>query len=363
MRLMIKKLYLLAITLLNLLYSHKKVNQQQIVILMTFAEDVLPILERLNARGYQITVITKEKHKQLLQEFKHVKWLPAGNKHVIEQVKALSMAKLIIIDTYYLMMGSLKKKPTQTVLQTWHAAGALKNFGFTDHQVDLKNKKMVEQYRRVYNATDKYLVGGNPMIQCFGAAFGAKPHQFLKTGLPRLAIYRQFNAEEKKKELKRKLGISKKVVVYLPTYREHKKGNQTINTQAFEKLLPNYVLLKKLHPAVADEQQTNLDVQTLILIADVIITDYSSLAIEASIVNKPTLFYVYDEKEYERVRGLNMYYKNIPREFKAYDEGELLRKLASETIPWTPLFESWHEYTSQDSLKKVVEYIEGLMVK
>lgn len=281
----------------------------------------------------------------------------------MQQIKALSTAKVIIIDTYYLMLGSFNKKEGQTVIQTWHAAGALKNFGFTDHQVDLQNTKMVEQYKQVYDATDKYLVGGNPMIQCFEAAFGATSDQFVKTGLPRLAYYKQFDAKARQKELKRELGIHKKVAVYLPTYREHKKQNREINTQAFEELLPNYMLLNKLHPAVADAHQSQLDIQTLILLADVIITDYSSLAIEASIINKPILFYVYDEQEYERDRGLNMYYKAIPDKFKAYSEGELLNKIVSEKTPWTALFEEWHEYTTADSIDKVTNYIEELMVK
>jgi hypothetical protein len=35
-------------------------------------------------------------------------------------------------------------------------SGALKNFGLTDHQVDLNNKKMVQQYKSVYKATDTF---------------------------------------------------------------------------------------------------------------------------------------------------------------------------------------------------------------
>ncbi|MEJ7376259.1 CDP-glycerol glycerophosphotransferase family protein, partial [Staphylococcus caprae] len=75
------------------------------------------------------------------------------------------------------------------IIQTWHAAGALKQFGLTDHQVDLSNAKMVSQYRKVYNATDKYLVGGEPMVECFKASFEATDDQFLRTGLPRLVPY------------------------------------------------------------------------------------------------------------------------------------------------------------------------------
>ena len=36
---------------LNILFSKKKVKQQSIVILMTFPEDMLPIIEGLNRKG------------------------------------------------------------------------------------------------------------------------------------------------------------------------------------------------------------------------------------------------------------------------------------------------------------------------
>ena len=39
-------------------------------------------------------------------------------------------------------MGGYTKKKAQTIIQTWHASGALKNFGLT-HQVDLNNVTMV----------------------------------------------------------------------------------------------------------------------------------------------------------------------------------------------------------------------------
>ena len=80
--------------------------------------------------------------------------------------------------------------------------GALKDFGLTDHQVDLNNKAMVEQYKRVYNATDYYLVGGDEMARCFEASFEAQPEQMLKFGLPRLVKYLNMNIEKEQQRLK-----------------------------------------------------------------------------------------------------------------------------------------------------------------
>ncbi|MDN6160748.1 MAG: CDP-glycerol glycerophosphotransferase family protein, partial [Staphylococcus equorum] len=84
-------------------------------------------------------------------------------------------------------------------------------------------------------------------------------------------------------------------------------------------------------------------------------------AIEASILDKPTLFYVYDEQQYEKERGLNSFYYDIPVQYKAYSEDELVRKLQQNSIEWSPLFETWHEYNTKDSLTQVIHYIEEMV--
>ncbi|MDW8546008.1 teichoic acid glycerol-phosphate primase TarB [Staphylococcus pseudoxylosus] len=363
MRQIIKKLYIIIISFLNMIYRKKKVQSDQIVVMMTFAEDVLPIIEALNRKGYKLTVIGTEKNRKYIQHIENTVFLPAGNKQVFKHIKALSSAKVIVIDTYYLIMGGFKKKKQQTVIQTWHAAGALKNFGLTDRQVDLSNNKIVQQYKKVYDATDKYIIGGEPMADCFQESFGANEEQFLRTGLPRLVPYARLDVEQRQQELKQQYGINGKVAVYVPTYREHKQANREIDKQKFEAKLPEYTLLSKLHPSIATEQQTTINLQSLMILADVIISDYSSLAIEASILQKPTLFYVYDEADYNHTRGLNVFYEKIPEAYKAYSEDELMHKLYEKSYAPALLFEDWHEYNTKDSLTSIVNEIEKMVKK
>ncbi|MEN3090072.1 MAG: teichoic acid glycerol-phosphate primase TarB [Staphylococcus pseudoxylosus] len=363
MRQIIKKLYIIIISFLNMIYRKKKVQSDQIVVMMTFAEDVLPIIEALHRKGYKLTVIGTEKNRKYIQHIENTVFLPAGNKQVFKHIKALSSAKVIVIDTYYLIMGGFKKKKQQTVVQTWHAAGALKNFGFTDRQVDLSNSKIVQQYKKVYDATDKYIIGGEPMADCFKESFGANEEQFLRTGLPRLVPYARLDVEQRQHELKQQYGINGKVAAYVPTYREHKQANREIDKQKFEAKLPEYTLLSKLHPSIATEQQTTINLQSLMILADVIISDYSSLAIEASILQKPTLFYVYDEADYNRTRGLNVFYEKIPEAYKAYSEDELMHKLHEKSYAPALLFEDWHEYNTKDSLTRIINEIEKMVKK
>ncbi len=346
-----------------MIYRKKKVKSDHIVVMMTFAEDVLPIIEALNRKGYKLTVIGTEQNRKYIEHIEHIVYLPAGNKQVFKHIKALSSAKVIVIDTYYLIMGGFKKKKQQTVLQTWHATGALKNFGFTDRQVNLSNNKIVQQYKKVYDATDKYIIGGEPMANCFKESFGANEKQFLRTGLPRLVPYTRLNVEQRQQELKQQYGINGKVAVYVPTYREHKQANRQIDKQKFETELPEYTLLSKLHPSIATEQQTTINLQSLMILADVIISDYSSLAIEASILKKPTIFYVYDEADYNLARGLNAFYEKIPETYKAYSEDELMHKLQENNFAPATLFEAWHEYNTKNSLTNIINEIEKMVEK
>ena len=48
MRLIIKKVYMLMITLLNFIYKRRQVDKKQITVLMTFPEDVMPIINELD---------------------------------------------------------------------------------------------------------------------------------------------------------------------------------------------------------------------------------------------------------------------------------------------------------------------------
>lgn len=366
MRQLIKQTYLTIIRILNVIFFLNRIKPQHIVIMMTFPEDVLPIIRELDQRGYRLSVIAKPKDRALLTPFKQVTYVPAGNKQVFKQMKVLSTASVIIIDTYYLVLGGFHKKKGQTVIQTWHAAGALKYFGLKDHQVDLNNPRMVKQYRSVYDTTDYYLVGGEPMATCFREAFEVNDDHILRIGLPRLVPYCEMDVMAEQQRLKATYGIAGPLAIYVPTYREHQQANRAIDPEQLHETLPEFTIINKRHPAVADQAQTKISLQELMTMADLIITDYSSLAIEASLLNKPVLFYVYDEAEYDRERGLNRYYQAIPEQYKAYDTAQLFEQLTHfnhHRHQWKPLFKDWHTYNSRHSLAQLIAFIERITVK
>ena len=109
---------------------------------------------------------------------------------------------------------------------------------------------MVNQYQRVYSATDLYLVGGEEMGHCFNESFDAHPSQMLRSGLPRLVEYLNIDIKEEQQRLKEQYGIQGKLAVYMPTYRENHQANRQINKTLFEKALPEYTLLSHFHPSI-----------------------------------------------------------------------------------------------------------------
>ncbi|MEQ6046431.1 teichoic acid glycerol-phosphate primase TarB [Staphylococcus saccharolyticus] len=361
MRILIKKMYMLSIALLNIILKPLKVKRQHIVVMMTFKQDVLPIIKALDKERFNVTVIGKPQEQYLVDSLNRVSFIPAGNKHIVKHMKALCTAKVVILDTYYLMMGGFKKKKGQSVIQTWHAAGALKNFGLTDHQVDLNNQSMVSQYRKVYSATDYYLIGGEEMAQCFEQSFKAQPNQMLKFGLPRLVQYLNINLKEEQRRLKKQYHIRDKLAIYVPTYRESEIANRMLNKERFEQCLPDFTLISHLHPSIGHQSDTqNIDISSLMIMADIIISDYSSLPIEASLLNKPTLIYNYDERQYEEVRGLNRFYYDIPNHYKFKNEESLIEALKND-IEFHVLFGTWHHYNTKESLNQLVNFINKLV--
>ena len=96
-------------------------------------------------------------------------------------------------------------------------------------------------------------------------------------------------------------------------------------------------MINQLHPSIS-KSQSIATTQELMIMADVIISDYSSLPIEASLLDKPTLFYVYDEHKYDKIRGLNQFYKAIPQQYKVTTEEELILKIRNDIALFKPLF-------------------------
>lgn len=140
------------------------------------------------------------------------------------------------------------------------------------------------------------------------------------TGYPRNDVLANIS-ESERKNLRRRIGASldKPVVLYAPTWR----GSSKVQKVDSEKLLADlrllgsqddFQLIFRGHPLSQELLKDfeipvlvpapELSTYELIAAADIVVTDYSSLGIDALVGEAPVVYYVYDFDEYRSDRGL-----------------------------------------------------------
>ena len=234
----------------------------------------------------------------------------------------LSKAKFIIGNSR--MPLAWKKKKGQVYLQTWHGT-PLKRLVHDQIAFDAPSANSFEEYCAIFTKdSDRwdYLFSGCPYAsEKFRSAFKSNA-EILEIGYPRNhKLYH--HTDEDILGIKKKLGISseKRVILYAPTYRD----NQNIGAESYffddrldyellHRDLDNIVILVRYHYLVNQKKRleyedvidvsSHQDINDLFLISDILITDYSSVFFDYSILKRPFFFFVPDFEEYEgELRG------------------------------------------------------------
>ena len=211
----------------------------------------------------------------------------------------------------------LKFKPKKTIyLNTWHG-------------IPIKSVGNSQKTRRDYDYS-------NVDFMCCSCEFerdilvrdfNIKRETTVKCGMPRNdALYHV--TEEKITQLRKKYNIpdGKKVILYAPTWRESADGGKSygitppIDVKYWEeKLGSEYVLLFRMHHLTtqmmgieyndfARDCSGVADINELMIIADLLISDYSATIFDYSILERPIISFAYDQEEYVRIRG---FYENL----------------------------------------------------
>jgi CDP-glycerol glycerophosphotransferase len=239
----------------------------------------------------------------------------------------LSTSKIII--TNFRTTDLFVKRKNQYYIQTWHSSLRLKKI--EKDAEDSLPKRYIHMAKRDSLKCDLLLSGCEYSTQIFKRAFWYKGEIF-EYGTPRNDALFQNNKSLRRKVLQElNIGIGKRIVLYAPTFR---KGNSlevyNLNyAKVIEKLKSKFdgewVFLVKLHPHLLKKSGPLLegnnvidvtsydDIQELLSISEVLITDYSSLMFDFSITQRPCFLYVPDVREYvEKDRNLYFDLKELP---------------------------------------------------
>lgn len=168
-------------------------------------------------------------------------------------------------------------------------------------------------------------------------------------GLPRNDIYANYSPEYML-SLRKKMNIpvDKRVILYAPTFREYDKtASMEVKVSVpmdiekwRQELGDDYVLLFRAHYEVAKglniqdddfvrEMSGYPQLEDLMIVSDLLISDYSSIFFDYSIMPKPMLAFCYDYERYASERG--MYFDIRDWLPSAKNEDELLKLIKSDT--------------------------------
>lgn len=213
---------------------------------------------------------------------------------------------------------NFRKKKTKNYLFQ-HGMAGIKKIGIDIHESEKAFKiGFNEQF-------DAIFVEGKKEIPILSRAWKKDPSVFYTTGLPRndgLATV----TEDEIKSIRERIGIpqSKTVILYAPTFREFSCAEDGRNVLGipidflkWEAVLgQEYVLLVTAHYEVSrllDQLPQNDFVinafkypvlNDLIKISDILISDYSSIVFDYSIMERPIFCYGYDYDSYAKERGV-----------------------------------------------------------
>jgi len=242
---------------------------------------------------------------------------------MIEFANLIATSKIILLDDFYPNIHNFNLKDETELIQLWHAVGAFKTFGFSR----LDKPGGTPQKSPNHRNYDCAIVSSDEIRRFYSEGFGISYDKVIATGIPRTDIF--FDEKYKiniRKKLYKKYPFleDKKVISFIPTFRGEGKEDAFYPLDKFnvEKLFDclnnpdDYFLIIKHHPFVKNRMKipekykdhaidlsNESEVNELLFITDIMITDYSSVIFEAALLDISMLLYAYDLEEYIKERG------------------------------------------------------------
>ena len=241
----------------------------------------------------------------------------------------MATAKVLLVDDYIELIYKIPRREDNYLIQVWHACGAFKTFGFSR----LGRPGGQKQKNNAHRNYDFCTVSSSEICKYYAEGFGLSLEKVVPTGVPRTDI---FFSEEYKEKARNEIYSKyphlkgKNVILFAPTFRGNgkKSGYYPENRFDFIKLYEHfkgeYVIIIKHHPFVNNrveipaeyegkiiDMSDNEELNELLFITDVLITDYSSVVFEASLLDIPMLFYSFDLQNYIATRGFYYEYDSF----------------------------------------------------
>jgi CDP-glycerol glycerophosphotransferase len=233
----------------------------------------------------------------------------------IAHFRALATARMVITNDH--LPRWWRKRRGAFYLQTWHGT-PFKRIAFGIRKLDAFPPDFLSRVRADVRKWDCLLSPSPEVTEIFREAFQFEGW-IAETGLPRNDALHAPDADAQVAAMKEHLALppDKRVVLYAPTLRDELVTSGRPFRPPFDwsrfgrELGDECVLVLRLHPnmrawdsdAHSDfviDLSSHSDIEDLLLVADVLVTDYSSTAFDFAPTGKGVIFFMPDRERYER---------------------------------------------------------------
>ena len=202
--------------------------------------------------------------------------------------------------------GELSRRKKQIVIQTWHASNGYKKVGVYAYKGI--QRKIIELEHKDYS----YVMSGSNNMTLRRVRGSMNFKGPVLPGTPRMDLLINQNSPELYKKVYNFFNISPemKIVLYAPTWRKgSRREYYDLDYALLKKVLEErfggkWVIGIRLHPNIHTHVQSNLpyvinmtqypDMEELLYVANVLISDYSSCIWDYSFLNRPCFLYCVD---------------------------------------------------------------------
>ena len=270
----------------------------------------------------------------------------------------LATARLFVVDDYFFPMYVIRPRRGTARVQTWHAAGAFKKVGYSVLDKSFGADESLVGQVRIHSNYDLCLMPSDAATVHYMDAFRQPRERFSAAlGLPRTDLFfdasRRASAEAAISE-RYTLPPDRRILLYAPTFRgdtmHAARYDDSLDLDAMRQPLGDtWIVLLRLHPFVRRSVTIGPalapfvrdvsdwpDMNELMFVADLLVTDYSSAIFEFALLGRPMAFLAPDADAYERERGFYLdFRRDMPGPIFATTEA-LATWIASGDLDPTP---------------------------
>ena len=247
---------------------------------------------------YMYEYMQKNTSYEIKVHYLHLREVPMEEyyENARDYIRDAATAKAIFVCSSDDLMGYFSLRPETTYIQLWHGCGVFKKIGLST--IDQKWGKSAASHKEYpINKNYSYVTIASPELSwiCYEKLYAKIP-------------------EARKK----------KIILYAPTFRG--KVSQAVAPDVLdiarfsEELGDKYILICKHHQLVKEppeipekyrntfawdmSKDDEMNINDLMIVSDICISDYSSVVFEYSLMERPMIFFVYDLEDYIDERGL-----------------------------------------------------------